>query len=55
MEIQKKFSLPVACLVFALVGVGLGISNRKDGKLASFVLGIAVIFIYYVAMFTAQR
>jgi LPS export ABC transporter permease LptF/LPS export ABC transporter permease LptG len=54
MEIHKKFSLPVACLVFALVGVGLGISNRKDGKLASFVLGIAVIFIYYVAMFTAQ-
>jgi LPS export ABC transporter permease LptF/LPS export ABC transporter permease LptG len=54
MEIQKKFSLPAACLVFALVGVGLGISNRKDGKLASFVLGIAVIFIYYVAMFMAQ-
>ena len=53
MEIQKKFSLPSACLVFALVGVGLGISNRRDGKLASFVLGIAVIFIYYVAMFTS--
>ena len=53
MEIQKKFSLPAACLVFALVGVGLGISNRRDGKLASFVLGIAVIFIYYVAMFTS--
>jgi LPS export ABC transporter permease LptF/LPS export ABC transporter permease LptG len=54
MEIQKKFSLPAACLVFALVGVGLGISNRKDGKLASFVLGIGVIFTYYVIMYTAQ-
>lgn len=53
-EIQKKFSIPVACFVFALVGVGLGVSNRKDGKLASFVLGIAVIFIYYVVMFMAQ-
>ena len=52
MEIHKKFSIPVACLVFALVGVGLGVSNRKDGKLASFVLGIAVIFVYYVIMFT---
>ena len=51
MEIHKKFSMPVACLVFAVLGVGLGVSNRKDGKLASFVLGIAVIFVYYVIMF----
>jgi LPS export ABC transporter permease LptG/LPS export ABC transporter permease LptF len=54
MEIHKKFSIPVACLVFALLGVALGVSNRKDGKLASFVLGIAVIFVYYVVMFTGQ-
>lgn len=54
MEIHKKFSIPVACLVFAIVAVALGVSNRKDGKLASFVLGIGVIFVYYVVMFTAQ-
>lgn len=54
MEIHKKFSVPVACFVFALLGLALGASNRKDGKLASFVLGIAVIFAYYVIMFTAQ-
>ena len=47
-EIHKKFSIPVACFVFAVLGVGLGVSNRKDGKLASFVLGIGVIFVYYV-------
>ena len=54
MEIQKKFSIPIACFVFALVGVGLGVSNRRDGKLASFVLGIGVIFTYYVVMFTVE-
>lgn len=54
MEIHKKFSIPVACFVFALLGLALGASNRKDGKLASFVLGIGVIFVYYVVMFTAQ-
>jgi lipopolysaccharide export LptBFGC system permease protein LptF len=54
MEIHKKFSIPVACFVFALLGLALGASNRKDGKLASFVLGIGVIFVYYVLMFTAQ-
>jgi lipopolysaccharide export LptBFGC system permease protein LptF len=53
MEIQKRFAIPVACLVFALIGLAVGVSNRRDGKLASFVLGIAVIFIYYVAMFTS--
>jgi LPS export ABC transporter permease LptF/LPS export ABC transporter permease LptG len=51
MEIHKKFSLPAACIVFMLVGVGLGISNRRDGKLASFVLGIGVIFAYYVLLY----
>lgn len=54
MEIHKKFSIPIACFVFALLGLALGASNRKDGKLASFVLGIGVIFVYYVVMFTAQ-
>lgn len=54
MEIHKKFSIPVACFVFALVGLALGVSNRKDGKMASFVLGIGVIFVYYVVMFTVQ-
>jgi LPS export ABC transporter permease LptG/LPS export ABC transporter permease LptF len=54
MTIHKKFSIPVACFVFALLGLALGASNRKDGKLASFVLGIGVIFVYYVIMFMAQ-
>lgn len=53
-EIHKKFSIPIACFVFAFIGLGLGISNRRDGKLASFVLGIGVIFIYYIVMFGAH-
>ena len=54
MSIHKRFSVPVACFVFALLGLALGANNRKDGKLAAFVLGIAVIFAYYVIMFTGQ-
>jgi len=53
-EIHKKLSIPVACLVFAVLAVGLGVNNRKDGKLASFVVGIVVIFTYYVIMFGAH-
>lgn len=54
MTIQKKFSIPVACLVFALLGLGLGVTTRKDGKQSSFVVAIAVIFTYYVFMYTAE-
>ncbi len=53
-EIQKKFSIPFACLVFGLIGLGLGASNRRDGKLASFVVGIVVIFSYYVLLWLGQ-
>jgi LPS export ABC transporter permease LptF len=52
--IQLKFSLAVACPVLALIGLALGATNRQDGKLASFVLGIAVIFVYYILLYGAR-
>ncbi len=52
--IQYKFSFPVACCVLALVGLALGFSNRKDGLLASFVIGISVSFVYYVLLYMAR-
>ncbi|MSO36491.1 MAG: LPS export ABC transporter permease LptF [Acidobacteria bacterium] len=54
MEIHKKFSIPVACFVFGLLGLALGATSRKDGKLAAFVLGIGVIFTYYVVMYGGE-
>jgi LPS export ABC transporter permease LptF/LPS export ABC transporter permease LptG len=52
--IQQKFSIPAACAVLALIGLGLGLTNRKEGKLAGFVLGFAVIMIYYFLLWTAR-
>jgi LPS export ABC transporter permease LptG/LPS export ABC transporter permease LptF len=54
MEIQKKFSIPTACLVFALLGAVFGLTNRRDAKFASFVKGIVVIYVYYFIMMNAQ-
>ena len=54
LELHKKFSIPVACLVFAVLGLALGVTNRKDSKLASFVLGIGVIFVYYIIMYVGE-
>lgn len=54
MEIHKKFSIPTACLVFAVIALALGVTSRKDGKLAGFALGVGVIFAYYVVMYGAE-
>ena len=47
-EFYRRFSLPTACLVLALVGIPLGISSKKSGKSGGFVLTILLVFVYYV-------
>jgi len=46
-ELHTRFSYPLACLVLMLVGVPLGISSKRGGKSAGFVLTILLVFIYY--------
>jgi LPS export ABC transporter permease LptG/LPS export ABC transporter permease LptF len=52
--LQQKFSFPVACLVFGIIGLALGMTVAREGKLAGFVVGVVVIFAYYVVMFMAE-
>ena len=54
MELHRKFSIPVACFIFGLIGLAFGLSNRRDRKISSFVVGIGVIFVYYVWMYVAE-
>jgi LPS export ABC transporter permease LptF/LPS export ABC transporter permease LptG len=51
MAIHRKFAIPVACLVFGLMGLALGATNRRDGTLGSFVFALAVVFAYYVPFY----
>ena len=51
MAIHRKFSIPVACLVFGLIGLALGATNRRDGALGSFVLGVIIVFAYYIPLY----
>jgi LPS export ABC transporter permease LptG/LPS export ABC transporter permease LptF len=46
-ELHKRLSYPVACLVLMLVGVPLGLSSRRGGKSTGFVLTVALVFVYY--------
>lgn len=54
MQIEQKFSIPAACFVFAVIGLALGLTVARDSKLAGFVVGVAVIFGYYIVMFLAE-
>lgn len=47
-EIHKKFSFPAACLVFGLVGLPLGVVNRRGGRAAGFAVSTAIVLGYYV-------
>ena len=47
-EFHRRFALPTACLVLALVGIPLGLSSKKSGKSGGFVLTIVLVFAYYV-------
>jgi len=47
-EIHKKFSIPFACIAFGVLGLPLGITNRRGGKSSGFSLSIAIIMFYWV-------
>lgn len=46
-EFHRRFALPMACLVLALVGMPLGLSSKKGGKSSGFVLTILLVLAYY--------
>ena len=50
LELQRRFALPFACLVFALAGVPLGMQNQRSGKAGGYSLAIGVIILYYILL-----
>jgi LPS export ABC transporter permease LptF len=54
-ELHKRFAYPAACLVLMLVGVPLGISSKRGGKSAGFVLTIVLVFVITSCHRRAQR
>ncbi len=54
MYMHQKFAFPAACLVFGLLALSLGVSNSKESKHASFVIGLAVVFVFYALMMIGQ-
>ena len=53
-EVHKKFALPAACLVFGLIGLPLGIVNRRGGRAAGFAVSIGIVLLYYALLATGE-
>jgi len=53
-EIHRRLILPWAPLIFALVGVPLGIQSHRSGRGSGFALALAVFLLYYMFLSLAQ-
>lgn len=47
-EWHRRLATSCACLVFALVGIPLGMASKRGGKSSGFVVTIVLVFLYYV-------
>jgi len=49
-EFNQRLALPLACVLMALVGIPLGITQRRAGKSAAVVMTAGLAFLYYMAL-----
>jgi len=53
-EIQKRYAIPFACVVFGLLGVPLGIQPRHSGRSYGFVFSILILLTYYISLMASE-
>ncbi len=54
-ELHKKFSIPVACIVFVLLGVPLSIVTARGGKGVSMGMSLATFLVYYLFLTGGEK
>ncbi len=54
-EFHKKFAIPFACLVFALIGVPMAVTSSRSGKGISVSLAIGVYLLYYLFLVGGEK
>ncbi|MBS7392714.1 MAG: LptF/LptG family permease, partial [Fibrobacter sp.] len=54
-EVHKKFSTSVACLIFVLIGAPLGIMARKGGIGTGVIYSIAFFVLYWVCLIGGEN
>ncbi len=54
-EIQKKYSIPVACIIFVLIGAPLGIMAKQGGMAIGGCLSLLFFLIYWVFIIAGEQ
>jgi lipopolysaccharide export system permease protein len=54
-EFHKKLAIPVACLVFALLGVPMAVTTSRSGRGVSVSLAMAVYLVYYLCLVGGEK
>ncbi len=54
-ELHMRLSIPVACLIFGIIGAPLGIRRARSGRSAGIAIALAVFFLYYVLIGTSKN
>ena len=54
-EIHKKFSIPIACIVFVLVGTPLGVMAKKGGLVTAVSLSFGFFLIYWAFLIGGEE
>ena len=47
-ELNQKLAVPLACLIFALLGIPLGIRAHRSVRARGFAIGLALVLVYYL-------
>jgi len=54
-EIHKKFSIPAACIVFALMGAPLGAQMRRHGATISVAISLSFFWVYWLFLIGGEE
>jgi lipopolysaccharide export system permease protein len=54
-ELNKRLSIPFACLIFGLIGAPLGIRKHRSGKSAGIAIALLVFLVYYIILGSAAN
>ena len=55
MELHRRLAFPAACLVFALLGVPVGVRPRRGGRATGLILTLILIGGYYFLFVTGAH
>ena len=53
-ELNKKLTIPLTCLLFAFIGLPLGIRAHRSVRSRGFAIGLAVVLIYYLLRLSGE-